>query len=264
MFRIQALVYATYHVGDVQVFYNREDLWTVAQQGRSQAGSDEIEPYFVLLRFPGEEDVEFVSILPFTPSNRNNLIGWMAARSDGDEYGKLRAYQFPKTRFVDGPLQIEARIDQDPELSSQLSLWNQQGSTVLRGNLLVIPLDDTLLFVAPIFLQAERSPMPELRIVVLATQDRMAYGASFEEALTNLLDRSFTFTPDSEIEITETGLENPPPAAAASTVPTDLIQRANQALSDYQRFTAEGRMADAGRSLEDLREALEELNLSSP
>ena len=266
MFRIQALVYATYHVEDTQVFYNREDLWTVAQQGRSQAGSDEIEPYFVLLRFPGEEDVEFVSILPFTPSNRNNLIGWMAARSDGEQYGKLRAYQFPKTRFVDGPLQIEARIDQDPELSSQLSLWNQQGSTVLRGNLLVIPLDDTLLFVAPIFLQAERSPMPELRIVVLATQDRMAYGASFEEALTNLLDRSFTFTPDAAVEITETGLaELPPvPALTEAALPAALIQRASQALADYQRFTSEGRMADAGQSLEDLRQALEELNLSSP
>ena len=266
MFSIQALVYATYHVEDTQVFYNREDLWTVAQQGRSQAGSDEIEPYFVLLRFPGEEDVEFVSILPFTPSNRNNLIGWMAARSDGEQYGKLRAYQFPKTRFVDGPLQIEARIDQDPELSSQLSLWNQQGSTVLRGNLLVIPLDDTLLFVAPIFLQAERSPMPELRIVVLATQDRMAYGASFEEALTNLLDRSFTFTPDAAVEITETGLDELPPVLTLTeaAAPAALIQRASQALADYQRFTSEGRLADAGQSLEDLREALEELNVSSP
>ena len=266
MFRIQALVYATYHVQDEQVFYNQEDLWTVAQQGRSQAGSDEIEPYFVLLRFPGEEDVEFVSILPFTPSNRNNLIGWMAARSDGDDYGKLRAYQFPKTRFVDGPLQIEARIDQDPELSSQLSLWNQQGSTVLRGNLLVIPLDDTLLFVAPIFLQAERSPMPELRIVVLATQDRMAYGASFEEALTNLLDRSFTFSPDPGVELTETSLDGLPPSPVLTETAVDntLIQRATQALSNYQRFTAEGRMADAGQSLEELREALEELSLTSP
>ncbi len=266
MFRIQALVYATYHVEDEQVFYNREDLWTVAQQGRSQAGSDEIEPYFVLLRFPGEEDVEFVSILPFTPSNRNNLIGWMAARSDGESYGKLRAYQFPKTRFVDGPLQIEARIDQDPELSSQLSLWNQQGSTVLRGNLLVIPLDDTLLFVAPIFLQAERSPMPELRIVVLATQDRMAYGASFEEALSNLLDRSFNFSPEPGTDITETGLDVLPPEPSPGTgdgLPTALIQRANQALSDYQRFTSEGRMAAAGQSLEDLQEALDALGLSA-
>ena len=266
MFRTQALVYTTYHVQDTQVFYNQEDLWTIAQQGRSQAGSDEIQPYFVLLRFPGEEDVEFVSILPFTPLNRNNLIGWMAARSDGDAYGKLRAYQFPKTRFVDGPLQIEARIDQDPELSSQLSLWNQQGSTVLRGNLLVIPLDETLLFVVPIFLQAERSPMPELRIVVLATQDRMAYGESFEEALRNLLGRSVSFPSAGELEITETDVEDlSRPAAAGGTVSSNaLIARASQALSDYQRLTAEGRLADAGRSLEELGEALEALNRTSP
>ena len=262
MFRIQALVYATYHVEDEQVFYNQEDLWTIAQQGRSQTGSDEIEPYFVLLRFPGEQDVEFVSILPFTPSNRNNLIGWMAARSDGDNYGKLRAYQFPKTRFVDGPLQIEARIDQDPELSSQLSLWNQQGSTVLRGNLLVIPLDTTLLFVAPIFLQAERSPMPELRIVVLATQNQMAYGPTFKAALTNLLQgRTVISTVPDGIEPTEFADDGmPQPPTAGVRIPSEsLIQRASQALQNYQRLTAEGQLAAAGQSLEELQEALEEL-----
>ena len=257
LFRIQALVYAAYHVEDEQVFYNQEDLWSVAQQGRSQAGSDEIEPYFVLLRFPGDEDVEFVSILPFTPLNRNNLIGWMAARSDGDAYGKLRAYQFPKTRFIDGPLQIEARIDQDPELSSQLSLWNQQGSTVLRGNLLVIPLDETLLFVAPIYLQAERSPMPELRIVVLATQDRMAYGASFEEALQGLLEGISSLPPIEEL--TKMELDTEPGSAAGGGPRDSLIARASQALEAYQRLTAEGKLADAGQALEELKTTLDAL-----
>src|SRR5437667_8553430 len=140
------------------------------------------------MRFPGEREQEFASILPFTPANRNNLIGWIAGRSDGDKYGTLRAYRFPKTKFVDGPLQIQARIDQDPQLSSQLTLWNQQGSTVIRGNLLVIPLNDTLLFVEPIYLQAERSPMPELRLVVLLTQDRLAYDTRFSDALAQLLE----------------------------------------------------------------------------
>jgi uncharacterized membrane protein (UPF0182 family) len=173
LFRAQAAIYSMYHVENEQVFYNREDVWTVAQQGRSQQGqgsADVIESYFVLAGLPGETRQEFISILPFTPANRNNLIGWLAGRSDGDKYGTLRAYRFPKSRFVDGPLQIQARIDQDPQLSSQLTLWNQQGSTVIRGNLIVMPLEDTLLFVEPIYLQAERSPMPELRIVVLATQ----------------------------------------------------------------------------------------------
>src|ERR1041385_3914328 len=179
-----------YHVENEQVFYNREDIWTLAQQGRTQQGkgsNDAIESFFVLTSFPGEKEQEFVSILPFTPSNRNNLIGWIAGRSDRDKYGTLRAYRFPKTKFVDGPLQIQARIDQDPQLSSQLTLWNQQGSTVIRGNLLVMPLEDTLAFVEPIYLQAERSPMPELRLVILATQDRLAFAPRFPESLAQLL-----------------------------------------------------------------------------
>src|SRR5437588_1674600 len=191
LFRAQAAVYSTYHVENEQVFYNREDVWTIAQQGRGQQGqgtADTIEPFFVLLGFPGEKAQESAPILPFTRASRNNPIGWMAGRSDGDKYGTLRAYRFPKTRFVDGPLQIQARIDQDPQLSSQLTLWNQQGSTVIRGNLLVIPLEDTLLFVEPIYLQAERSPMPELRLVVLATQDRLAYAPRFADALAQLLE----------------------------------------------------------------------------
>src|SRR4029077_7339136 len=123
-----------------------------------------------------------------TPASRNNLIGWVGARSDGEEYGKLRAYHFPKTKFVDGPLQMQARIDQNSQLSSQLTLWNQQGSKVIRGNLLVIPLNDTILFAEPIYLQAERSPMPELRLVVLATQDRLSYATTFAEALKGLVE----------------------------------------------------------------------------
>ena len=256
LFQVQALIYATYHVDDEQIFYNRVDLWTVAQQSRSQAGSDEIEPYFVLLRFPGEEEVEFVSILPFTPSNRNNLIGWMAARSDGDAYGTLRAYTFPESRLIEGPLQIEARIDQDPELSSQLSLWNQQGSTVLRGNLLVIPLDQMLLFVSPIYLQAERSPMPELRIVVLATEDRMTYGATFEEALRLLVDGREPAPIDTQLELAGVDAPSPIPVTVERE---ELITRASQALEEYQQLTAQGRLADAGQKLEELAEALNAL-----
>ena len=130
--------------------------------------------------------MEFVEILPFTPANRNNLIGWIAARSDGATYGTALVYDFPKTRLVDGPLQIEARIDQNAQLSGQLTLWNQQGSHVRRGTLLVIPIGRTLLYAEPIYLQAERSPMPELRLVVLALQDRLAYAPTFEAALAAL------------------------------------------------------------------------------
>ena len=137
----------------------------------------------MLMKLPGEKGIEFIEILPFTPANRNNLIGWIAGRSDGENYGKAIVYNFPKTRLVDGPLQIEARIDQNAQLSGQLSLWNQQGSRVLRGNLIVIPVGRGLLYAEPIYLQAQRSPMPELRIVVLALQDKLAYGPTFEAAM---------------------------------------------------------------------------------
>jgi uncharacterized protein len=256
LFRIQAAMYSTYHVQNEQVFYNREDVWTIAQQGRTQQGgqaADAIEPFFVLMRFPGSSELEFVSVLPFTPSNRNNLIGWMAGRSDGTSYGTLRAYNFPKTRFVDGPLQIQARIDQDPQLSSQLTLWNQQGSTVIRGNLLVLPLDDVLLFAEPMYLQAERSPMPELRLVVLATQDRLAYASRFPDALNLLLEgRAGAITNTSAPATT-------PQTSTPSSIPDtrSMVQRANQALADYQRLTAEGKLGEAGLRLEELKRILQ-------
>ena len=264
LFRAQAAIYSTYHVENEQVFYNREDVWTIAQQGHGQQGqaaADTIEPYFVLLRFPGDKEQEFVSILPFTPANRNNLIGWIAGRSDGDKYGTLRAYRFPKTRFVDGPLQIQARIDQDPQLSSQLTLWNQQGSTVIRGNVLVIPLEDTLLFIEPIYLQAERSPMPELRLVVLATQDRLAYAPRFPEALSQLIQGGAQALASAAAE---TRSQPPPVNATAPAAPsTDiraLAERANQALTDYRKLTSEGKLGEAGAKLDDLKRALEEMN----
>src|SRR5260221_893873 len=175
---------------DPEVFYNREDLWTVASEAAADASgaqtSQPMEPNFVLMKLPGESDMEFIEILPFTPANRNNLIGWIAGRSDGAHYGTSVVYDFPKTRLVDGPQQIEARIDQNAQLAGQLTLWNQQGSHVRRGALLVIPCGRALLYAEPIYLQAERSPMPELRLVVLALQDRLAYGPTFESAMTAL------------------------------------------------------------------------------
>jgi uncharacterized membrane protein (UPF0182 family) len=265
LFRIQANIYSTYHVENEQVFYNREDVWTIAQQGRGQqeqGTADTIDPFFVLMRFPGQAQEEFVSILPFTPANRNNLIGWMAGRSDGDKYGTLRAYRFPKTRFVDGPLQIQARIDQDPLLSGQLTLWNQQGSKVIRGNLLVIPLEDTLLFVEPIYLQAERSPMPELRLVVLATQDRLAAAPRFSEALAQLLKSSganvTTTTNSAPVSPTEPSAPTAPGGQAPDL--RSLADKANQDLADYQRLTSQGKLGEAGAKLDELKRILEEMS----
>src|SRR5271165_6823729 len=190
LLKLQAEVYGLYHMTDPEAFYNREDLWTVATEVGMGAGGEQqtqaMQPNFVLMKLPGETGEEFVEILPFTPANRNNLIGWIAGRSDGAQYGTSVVYNFPKTKLVDGPLQIEARIDQNAQLSGQLTLWNQQGSHVRRGTLLVIPCGRALLYAEPIYLQAERSPMPELRLVVLALQDKLAYGPTFESAMASL------------------------------------------------------------------------------
>ena len=180
----------------------------------------------------------------------------MAARSDGEAYGKLRAYQFPKTRFIDGPLNVEARIDQDPQLSSQLTLWNQQGSTVIRGDLLVIPLEDTLLFAEPIYLQAEKSPMPELRLVVLITQDRLAFGPRFSDALTSLMAGQ----PGSVPATTAAAAGNAASSAGTVAATTkQLIDQANQAFKDYRKLTSDGKLGEAGAKLDELKRLLEEM-----
>ncbi|MBV8892991.1 MAG: UPF0182 family protein, partial [Acidobacteria bacterium] len=262
LLRMQAAVFGLYHMTDPEVFYNREDLWTIASEvGMNEAGEQKalaMEPNFVLMKLPGETAIEFVAILPFTPANRNNLIGWIAGRSDGTEYGHLVVYDFPKTRLVDGPLQIEARIDQNAQLSGQLTLWNQQGSHVRRGTLLVIPCGRALLYAEPIYLQAERSPMPELRLVVLALQDRLVYGPNFESALKAL------FAGEAPSLIASSAPEEQKATTSAISQATAdlnvLIEGAVKDLADYQRLTAEGKLAEAGQKLEQLKRKLEQLN----
>ena len=265
LLKLQAAVYGLYHMTDPEVFYNREDLWTVANEvGMSEGGQQttlSMEPNFVLMKLPGETGVEFVEILPFTPSNRNNLIGWIAGRSDGAHYGTLVVYDFPKTKLVDGPLQVEARIDQNAQLSGQLTLWNQQGSHVRRGTLLVIPSGRGLLYAEPIYLQAERSPMPELRLVVLALQDRLAYGPNFESAMAALfgggaLSTSAAAAPAEAAQRVPASPATPQPAADLNA----LISEAAKDLADYQRLTAEGKLGEAGQKLEHLKRTLDELN----
>jgi len=261
----QASVYGLYHMSDPEVFYNREDLWTVASEvGMGNSGEQQtltMEPNYILIKLPGDTGVEFAEILPFTPANRNNLIGWIAGRSDGDHYGTAIVYDFPKTKLIDGPMQVEARIDQNAQLSGQLTLWNQQGSHVRRGTLLVIPCGTALLYAEPIYLQAERSPMPELRLVVLALQDKLAYGPTFESAMASL----FGGQPSS---LTAVAAAAPPESgqASANAAPTavkadrsTLIAAAAQDLADYQSLTAAGKLAEAGQKLEDLKRKLAEL-----
>ena len=265
LLKLQAAVYGLYHMTDPQVFYNREDLWTVASEvGMDESGQQKtqsMEPNFVLMKLPGESNVEFVEILPFTPANRNNLIGWIAGRSDGEKYGTSVVYDFPKTKLVDGPLQIEARIDQNAQLSGQLTLWNQQGSHVRRGTLLVIPCGHALLYAEPIYLQAERSPMPELRIVVLALQDRLAYGPTFESAMRGLFGGEISSVSGTT---SAPGAERSAAASNATAKPPTnlnaLISEAARDFADYQRLTAEGKLGEAGQKLEQLKHELDELS----
>jgi uncharacterized membrane protein (UPF0182 family) len=260
---LQAEVYGLYHMTNPEVFYNREDLWTVATDAASaqQAAKEgtPMDPNFVVMKLPGSTAPEFVEMLPFSPSNRNNLIGWIAGLSDGAHYGDAIVYDFPKTRLVDGPLQIEARIDQNPQLSGQLSLWNQQGSHVRRGGLLVIPIGRALLYVESIYLQAERSPMPELRLVVLAMQDRLVYAPTFDAALAQLFGVA---TPGPPRPSPPAPVAGEAPAAPGGSGPPEmqaLIARAAADLADYQRLTAEGRLGDAGQKLDDLKRTLDRL-----
>lgn len=262
----QSQAYGLYHTTNPKIFFQREDVWTQASvitKGQNNEQAQPLKPYFVLSQLPNSKDeLEFVKIVTFTPANRNNLIALMAGRSDGENYGKLLVYSLPKSRFIDGPIQIEARIDQDAMLSGQFTLWNQQGSKIERGNLMVIPVGKGLLYVQPIFLQADRSPMPELRMVVLATQERIAYGANFAAALANMFGDSANKkeeaakTTDKKEDKKETAV----PAISPNT--QQLIDRAAQEFTDYQQLTSQGKLADAGKKLEDLKRTLEELKKS--
>ena len=265
---LQAEVYGLYHMTDPAVFYNREDLWTIAADAASSAASSPqssepapMDPNFIVMRLPGEARPEFVEMLPFSPANRNNLIGWIAGRSDGEHYGDAIVYDFPKTRLVDGPLQVEARIDQNAQLSGQLSLWNQQGSHVRRGSLLVIPIGRALLYVESIYLQADRSPMPELRLVVLAMQDRLAYAPTFDAALASLFGASAPSTAQpAPAAGTNPAVAALAPANAGAVDTQALIAKAAADLAAYQRLTAEGKLGEAGQKLDDLKKTLEQLN----
>src|ERR1700733_11799568 len=271
LLEVQAAVFGLYHMTNPDVFYNREDLWTVASEiGSAEQRQQVMEPNFVLMTLPGERSTEFIGIMPFTPANRNNLIGWIAGRSDGEHYGQAVVYDFPKTRLIDGPLQIEARIDQNAQISGQLSLWNQQGSHVRRGSLVVIPIGRALLYAEGIYLQADRSPMPELRLVVLAVQDRLAYGPTFEAAMAALFGQApSTLSAQGASQPSPSQLgpsqPGPPQAAAASDLRSGsedlnaLISDAARDLSDYQQLTAAGKLGEAGQKLEQLKVKLEEL-----
>ena len=187
LLRAQANVFLQYHMDNPKEFFLKEDQWAIPNEVFLTSNVQPVEPYYVIMTLPEEEEVEFVMILPFTPREKENMLAWIAARSDGDHYGELLLYQFPTDRLFNGPNQIEARIDNDPAISEQFTLWSQSGSLVIRGNLLVLPIGETLLYAEPIYLQAERLAFPELKRVILASADRIVMEPTLQEAVAALV-----------------------------------------------------------------------------
>ncbi|MBE9046316.1 UPF0182 family protein [Pleurocapsales cyanobacterium LEGE 10410] len=246
LYKIQAKMYLAYHMNDPQVFYNREDLWRFATENY-EGNQQPIEPYYQIMNLPGESREEFALILPFTPVNKDNMIAWMAARSDGENYGKVLLYEFPKQKLIYGPFQIEARIDQNPEISQQLTLWSQKGSRVIRGDLLVIPIDGSLLYVEPVYLRAEQGELPELRRVIVAYEKEVAMRPTLEESLTAI----FGNEPESQVAQPATDLN--------VDVDSNLIQQAAEAFERSETAQRQGNWAEYGRYQQRLKEILQQL-----
>lgn len=247
LFLDQARMYTTYHMTDPQVFYNKEDQWSIPQRQMGDRAAV-MDPYYVIMSLPGQEKEEFILMLPFTPSSRDNMIAWMAAKSDQESYGQRIVYKFPKDKLVFGPSQIQARINQDPEISRQLSLWAQKGSLVIHGNLLVIPVNESLLYVEPLYLRAEQGQIPELKRVTVAYGSRIV----MEENLALALEKVFT----GQAPAPEAPAGEAPPAAAS------LKELAAAASGHYNRAVEaqkRGDWAAYGNEIRQLEEILKQM-----
>ncbi len=244
LFQIQAKMYLSYHMEDPQVFYNREDDWRFATElynGQQQ----EVEPDYLIMKLPGETAEEFALILPFTPVNRDNMIAWMAARSDGDKYGKLSLYEFPKQELVYGSFQIEARIDQDPDIAQQITLWSQTGSKVIRGDILVIPIDGSILYVQPLYLRAAQGELPELTRVIVAYDKKIVMTPSLERSLATVFNQI-------PAGLTESGV--------SSTANSQSKQSALEIYQQAQQALQRGDWIEYGRYQQQLQNILQELD----
>jgi uncharacterized membrane protein (UPF0182 family) len=253
LFSIQAKMYGTYHMQDPQVFYNKEDLWTIprlTQEGRDR----EIEPYYTIMRLPGEKREEFVLLSGFNPARRDNMIAILAARSDAPNYGSLIAYTFPKQKLVYGPRQIDARISQDPVISSAISLWNQQGSRVIRGSMLAIPIEESLIYVQPLYLSAEQGALPELRRVIVAFGNQIAMEPTLEQSLQRIFGGRIRGDEPAQAR----GADGKP-ALGAPAAMVGLVQRAWESWQRGQDALKRGDWTAYGQAQKQLEETLRQL-----
>lgn len=250
LFTLQAEMYATYHMKDPQVFYNKEDLWQIPEQVFSGA-KERMQPFYVVMNLPGETEPEYVLMLPLVPKGKQNMIAWMAARMDGEKYGEVVVFKFPKEKLVYGPMQVEARIDQDPEISQRLTLWGQVGSSVIRGNLLVLPIEDSVLYMEPLYLQARDNKLPEFKRVIGVYNDKVV----MEESLDRLLARMFGVEP--RVTPAPPGVGEKP---AEEEVARDLIDEAVRLYRQARERIVAGDWAGYGEAIEELGKILERLS----
>ena len=258
IFTLQTTMYSTYHMTNPSVFYNKEDQWEVPV-----VDNEQMEPYYTIMRLPGEEKAEFIQMLPFTPRGRNNMAAWMVARSDGAQYGKLMAFQFPKQKLIFGPSQIVNRINQNQDISPQLTLWNQQGSEVIQGTLLVIPIEEALLYIRPMYLRASGGRIPELKQVVVAYQNQIVMEATLDLALNRMFGDGAPAPSPSE---SPTLVADAAPGAAPSSTPASEREPsgplAQQAQQHYARALQAQRAGDwtlYGEEIEQLGVVLNRL-----
>jgi len=245
---IQAQVYGTYHMTDPRIFYNREDVWVIANEIYAEK-EQQVEPYYVVMQLPNSDQPELVLMLPFTPIRRANMIAWLAARNDQDHYGEVVVYRFPKDTLTLGPAQIDATIDQDSEISQLLSLWGQRGSQVIRGNLLVLPIKQSLLYVEPLFLKSEQSGMPQLQRVIVSYQDRLVMEPDLQRALTAIFGSGVVQKPTVTFETESADQSN----SQINLLALELFKQAQKALreEDFAAF---------GQAWQQLEVVLEQLS----
>ncbi len=271
LFSAQAEIYRIYHMTDPRVFYNKEDQWDIARQVVTQGQAEQTQPYYVMMQLPGSGHAEFVLLLPFTSHNRDNLIAWIAARCDPAHYGQILFFRLPKDQLIYGPLQIESRVDQNRDISKDLSLWNQQGSRVIRGTTLVLPVGNTFVYLEPIYIQAVQAHLPELKKVVLADGQRIVYADDLPQAMA-LLAQPEAASPGAATTAATAAApaSAPPPSgapesgapggvtatnpAAGSGIPAGVLESIQQHLDNYEKFTAAGELAKAGAELDAIRQ----------
>ena len=249
LFRVQAEIYRTYHMLDPQSFYNKEDLWDVARSSSAQTGRPEpMNPTYVMAALPGSDTMEFLLLMPFTPRSKDNLIGLMVARCDGENLGEIEVLKLSKQALIFGPMQIAARVNQDQNISKDLTLWNQQGSQVLRGQMLVLPVEDTFLYVESIYIQSTEARMPQLKKVMMAMGNRLIYTDTYEQAVAQLANISASAAAAAPPSSAPAAGTAPPPAAAADK---DIrIESIRNHLRRYRELMGQGKWAEAGRELE--------------